>query len=1305
MRASEVDAVVAFPGARMRRVAIALFAGTISVVAVVMVSSVPVAMAARGHVFERSIGSAGTGAGQMSLVEPQFSESGFETSAGSGVAVDPGTGDVYVADTGNHRVDVFAPDGEFVRAFGFGVLDGATEPQVCTITCRQGLSGSSPGELESPVYIAVSVAGGEEAVYVGDTGDSIVTRYGTSGKLDSSFGNGEAGEPNGQLVGPPAEVRPGERFSPLLGLATDPAGGLWVEDSGGERFFEPSVFKFGAAGGFEQVAWKESGTPASFAVNGEAVYIPLGGEASLGKFDLAGDRLGVLFSPGNELAGTFGGTAPNINGEITGLALDGGSLYLDGGRSLLSIPASCSTRGPGCKASEPLEVLESPALDGGAGVAADTAEHTLFVAGTADDQIAEFILEPQAVPQIGSQWSEEVTSGGAELHAEVKPRSLSGLADYYFEYGPCSSVLSCPSSPYPDRTVTGTLPAGFDFESAQASIVGLQSGTIYHFRVVAENSEGGVEGASRGEESTFATTGEPTGDGLIDGRGWEQVSPVNKRGALIEPIEEEGVSQAAEDGAAVVYHADQPTEPDAEGALNQVEILSRRTPRGWVSKGIEPPHGVTGKPEGEGEVYRAFAQNLQSGVLQPPGAFDQALSPEASALTATVRTLRTPSGGMCESGQACFRPLVTGKPGFANVPPGTNFGGTVAFSHVSSCPQAGPFCGPRFEGATADDSSVVVSSYAQLTSVAVPPSASETGELYRWNAGILSLVSILPAEGGGEGAPAPEGAVLGAPNSGTGYSTDARNAISADGERIFWTATVAGERHLYVRDLALGQTLQLDVVQGGGEGSVDPAFQIASTDGSRVLFTDRQALTSSSVPTGNGSGDLYECEIAVSAGALTCDLTDLTPRNEQGEGVEVAGPVIGMGGSQCSSQAAAHAQLDCYVYFAAAKKITGAGARAAEGSCEQEHATALCNLYVWHDGTIGLVAVLSGEDSPDWANGETFSVAEDTARVSENGRYLAFMSSRSLTGRDMHDREDGSPDQQVFEYDALEGSLACVSCLGSGARAAGQPVVTSDRTGEPERVAPYVNGSAAWKVNSTRLAANVPTWTPYALFRATYQSRYVSDDGQVIFNDYDGLVPGDVNGTWDVYEYEPDGVGSCSGAAASRDVAWRPARAYDGLAGSGSEPASCVGLLSSGSSNIESAFLDASRSGEDVFFLTTGQLSQSDEDHTYDIYDAHVCSGTSPCIAATGPGATPSCESAEACQRPAAHPETSAAPASATTLGPGNVPPRTRARWRAKMLKKALAACRRSGGHARSKRIACEKRARKRYGRATGGKK
>ncbi len=93
-----------------------------------------------------------------------------------------------------------------------------------------------------------------------------------------------------------------------------------------------------------------------------------------------------------------------------------------------------------------------------------------------------------------------------------------------------------------------------------------------------------------------------------------------------------------------------------------------------------------------------------------------------------------------------------------------------------------------------------------------------------------------------------------------------------------------------------------------------------------------------------------------------------------------------------------------YVYFVA-NGVLGDGAQhgAVHGDCtgrDKEAPVQRCNLYLYHEGTTKLVAVLSGMDAADWG---LLYLGAPTARVSPDGRFLAFMSERSLTGYDNRD--------------------------------------------------------------------------------------------------------------------------------------------------------------------------------------------------------------------------------------------------------------------------------------------------------------
>ena len=92
-----------------------------------------------------------------------------------------------------------------------------------------------------------------------------------------------------------------------------------------------------------------------------------------------------------------------------------------------------------------------------------------------------------------------------------------------------------------------------------------------------------------------------------------------------------------------------------------------------------------------------------------------------------------------------------------------------------------------------------------------------------------------------------------------------------------------------------------------------------------------------------------------------------------------------------------------------------------------------------------------------------------TSRVSPNGRYLAFMSERSLTGYENRDANSGEPDEEVFLYDASTGRLVCASCDPTGARPVGLRRAAANST-DARRLRPD-NWKDRW------LAANIPGWT------------------------------------------------------------------------------------------------------------------------------------------------------------------------------------------------------------------------------------
>jgi hypothetical protein len=99
------------------------------------------ALVARGHAFGFSFGGVGAGAGQLS--------------GPAGVAVSKASGDVYVVDSGNDRIERFDAKGEFIAVWGWGVKDGKQEFEVCERGCQAGIPGAGKGQVDLPEAIAV----------------------------------------------------------------------------------------------------------------------------------------------------------------------------------------------------------------------------------------------------------------------------------------------------------------------------------------------------------------------------------------------------------------------------------------------------------------------------------------------------------------------------------------------------------------------------------------------------------------------------------------------------------------------------------------------------------------------------------------------------------------------------------------------------------------------------------------------------------------------------------------------------------------------------------------------------------------------------------------------------------------------------------------------------------------------------------------------------------------------------------------------------------------------------------------------
>jgi hypothetical protein len=260
------------------------------------------------------------------------------------------------------------------------------------------------------------------------------------------------------------------------------------------------------------------------------------------------------------------------------------------------------------------------------------------------------------------------------------------------------------------------------------------------------------------------------------------------------------------------------------------------------------------------------------------------------------------------------------------------------------------------------------------------------------------------------------------------------------------------------------------------------------------------------------------------------------------------------------------------------------------------------NLYVWDQKTAGIqfVAVLAPQDVNEelslarWVTSAVYPQpttlrgrAKDTSRTTPDGSVLIFESRANLTGY------DSGGHIEIYHYDAGSRDLTCVSCPAPGVPATGDAALQA-----------LPDGS----LFSTSSLVHIQN---------------VTDDGRtVFFQTEDPLVPGDVNETWDVYEWKAG------------------QQAY---------------LISSGHGGLPSFLYGMTPSGHDLFFLSNERLVSQDLSTVSSIYDARVGGGFPE------EGAEPPCQG-DNCQGAASVPPSLAGAASGLFQGPENEKPRRHCR-------------------------------------------
>lgn len=481
------------------------------------------------------------------------------------LAVAP-SGDVYVPDPGNGRVQEFTASGSFVRMWGWDVdSGGALDFEICTVAaqCKTGLAGSGSGQfaLGQPTAVAVDSVG---VVYAGDGANSRVTKFDSTGHYLSAFTPGGAGTP----------------ATTGYNLAVDRSTDRVLVGSTFAAPTERRIEEFNSGGVLQDVHLASGGIAdvAGIGVNPNSGYLYASTVTDSARILMIGTVVppNATIAPATDVAAT----TATFNGTVTppggGMSAKYHFEYSTDGGDWTSFPtADVDVGGP------PTPVAVHQQVTGlypGTHYLVRLVATTVGPVAPADVSSTVDFTTETAPPLIAASEAVDVVQTTAGLRAKIDPYDLATA--YHFEWGPTAAYGQ--RSPSVDPTINGKTA-----QVVETSIAGLQPNTAYHFRVVATNAAGTSVGGDRTLRTLNAA-------GLPDGRAYEIVSPP-ARGAVARPgggSSSRVQFQAAADGQSIVW-------PVELGTTD----LATRTPDEWASDQLAA------------DEYRYFSPDLSCGVF------------------------------------------------------------------------------------------------------------------------------------------------------------------------------------------------------------------------------------------------------------------------------------------------------------------------------------------------------------------------------------------------------------------------------------------------------------------------------------------------------------------------------------------------------------------------------------------------------------------------------------------------------------------------------------------------------------------
>jgi hypothetical protein len=1313
------------------------------------------ASAARAHVFKFSFGGPGEGAGQLSLDDP----SGKGGSPGSGVAVNNTSHDVYVADTGNRRVDEFDPskpaNEQFVRAFGKGVNKTAvqaarvSEEDVCPAVghpgdeCQAGSSGSEPGEFEAPSYVAVDNDSSSESfgdVYVGDPGDDLVSKFDSEGVLLTTWSS------DGQLAGSPEEhFDQGSSGLPLAGIAVDGEGDLLVFDK------DSRLFQFKANGIWDGTCIAHLGAGAE--VGGLAISELVAGKPLVLVLD------GGLRVQRFEPAVTKDATPPpcGVSGIVTsgsafaaGLGVDSfeGDLYVDREGSLIEdIAAGCTPEGRGCEASQ---VFGEAQLSGATGLAVDPGSGEIYTANGSTDQIVAFelALEAKTLPP-------EIGSGSVVLHAKVNPVG-SRLTRCVFEYGETAGY----GSSIPCVQSLSSIGEGNAPVEVSAPVTGLSGGTTYHYRLRATNGNGGVYSEDEHFETPTTARVEEVTVSDLTGSSAVLEAKVNPEGLAAHYHFEYGPCGTLAECPTSAYPSSTPTKPVEHSTLSEtVTGLSPRTTYHYRVIVEDANGNATPTPEGTFIFEPAASMCLNTRPAQ------DAHLPDCRAYELVTPPIK--NGALVNTGTFGVSPAIS------------EAGSTVltssiqCFASPQSCiglrqREGEPYKLSRTDSGWSAEGLAPPSTFSGSTRLLY--NADTGAVLYALPAATAGLEQFYAREPAGELQPiGPLAESLHTDMAPLGLVTARAYQATADLSRVVYQDGA----HLWP---SLEQGLvNENVLEYSGRDQVKPELVgVTGPAGSTALISDCGTGLGGQTTRPVQFGSLSNNGRSVYFTADTCSgvpSDELFERVEAADGTMSTVPVSGSSTSDCDATCKAQPAGDAdfegaasdgsRVFFTDTQQLTddatedkhkGDSAYQSPYCSGTASSSGGCNLYAFecpsnceNAAREHLVDVSAGDISGRGPQ------VQGVMAVAASGAAVYFVAHGVLTTTaNKAGREPVPGGANLYGWisggEGQAGHLEFVATLSEGdseqwlegvgwanATPDGRFLVftshkalTGDVTraegpaqvyrydAETEQLARVSIGDAGYNDdgNNGRGDAQIAlAQTGIALHAGGRADPTMSNDGNLVFFESPvALTPGALNDQCVIGNCPPEHT---PGVLAENIYEW----AADGARISEKtepcdEPGGCVSLISDGKDRTESNQAHQSASavelqgvdatGRNVFFWTADQLVGQDTDSQVDLYDARVEGGFPE------PSVQTSCGSIEEC-----HPVSSPPPVSEGSLGsqiftgPGNLTPtltkttpvapklKTAAQLRAEKLAKALKLCKHD--RSRQKQAVCVKAARKKY--------